>query len=170
MTVRIARIALVLISFLVAAGPARAHEKCHPARVVHDLLDSFKYRNIDLSLQYLDPNVVYINLGLAKVVGKDATRAFLGPLVSLFSGINLVEPSETEIIHQGNVVIAKRNEHYTVSPASPIGNRGTTFDLPVLGRFVVENCLVVSWVDYFSLEIFNAGSGFNLPADLTAIP
>ena len=161
---------LAVVTHDAHAGNVDQNDPCSPPVVVHNLLSLISDGDLDGAMELLDVDVTYVNVGLAKVESRAEASAFLSPLVSLFSSINLVDPATFSVMHNGKKVNVERVEHYTVSPYAPFGNPGNRFDLHVSGNFTVENCQVTRWVDYFSLEEFNTGSGFDLPADLTAVP
>jgi limonene-1,2-epoxide hydrolase len=164
--------ALVLVSH---SGTARAdhvdgdeNNACSPHAVVYGVLSRISNNDLPGAVSLLDPNVEYVNVGLARVTSAGGAQAFLSPLVSLFSAINLVDPATLVIMHEGPLVNVERIEHYTVSPASGLPTAGTTFDLHVSGNFTVKHCKVTRWVDYFDRDEFNRGSGLGLPANPTA--
>jgi hypothetical protein len=52
-----------------------------------------------------------------------------------------------------------------VSLQSPIGNLGVSFDLPVMGRYVVRDCLISEWGDYWDTSMFTRASGIPMPQE-----
>jgi limonene-1,2-epoxide hydrolase len=138
------------------------------ARVVLELLNALESLNADEIVSHLDTNVLYQNTGIFDLVGKDAVKAFLGPLTGLLTSLSI---DLRNLIARRNTVVVERIENYVTSGV-PIGIPGGTVALHLSSWFHVENGLVTRWSDYWDTRVFVAQTGIPLPppTDSAAIP
>jgi limonene-1,2-epoxide hydrolase len=150
---------LLLIIALALPASARAQTApppCSPASVVRAFLASFSTLDASVVGSFLDDNLIYTNTGLPTILGKQAAQGFVAQFLPLFSYAFFEELS---LMSNGHEVLMRRVEHYTVSMQSPFGNLGVSFDLPVMGRYVVEGCLITEWGDYWDTSTLIKASG-----------
>ncbi len=135
-------------------------------QIVLDFLSTFTSPlDVDLLLSYLSDDIVKQNTGMAPIVGKDALRAYLTPVASLFSSQTSQRGfrSETlDILAHGHLVAAERLEFYTLSPSSPIGTPGASATLKTASFFEVHGGLITRWTEHFDSRVFTEGLGFSL--------
>jgi limonene-1,2-epoxide hydrolase len=153
-----ARIPLLIIALSLPSSPASAQvpPPCSPSAVVRSFLASFSTLDAAVVTSFLDDNVIYTNTGLPTILGRQATYGFVAQFLPLFSYAQFEEQS---LMSQGHEVLMRRVEHYTISLQAPIGYVGVSFDLPVMGRYVVNNCLITEWGDYWNTAQFTSLSG-----------
>jgi limonene-1,2-epoxide hydrolase len=159
---KVALIGSMALALQGVATSARAGEGdcCDPERVVLDFLASFATRDPQTVSSYLADDVYYTNTGLPTINGEATAETFISELLPLFSHVYFEELS---VMSRSNEVLLRRVEHYTVSPQAPIGYPGVSFDLPVMGHYVVENCMITQWNDYWDTASFTRASGIPLP-------
>jgi limonene-1,2-epoxide hydrolase len=152
------RILLLIIALLLPSSSARAQAPppCSPASVVRAFLASFSTLDATVVTSFLDDNVIYTNTGLPTILGRQQTQGFVAQFLPLFS---YAQFEELSLMSQGHEVLMRRVEHYTISLQAPIGYVGLSFDLPVMGRYVVNNCLITEWGDYWNTAQFTSLSG-----------
>jgi limonene-1,2-epoxide hydrolase len=151
------RIPLLIIALSLPSSPAGAQEtSCSPTGVVRSFLASFSTLDAAVVSSFLDDHLIYTNTGLPTILGKQATQGFVAQFLPLFS---YAQFEELSMMSQGHEVLMRRVEHYIVSLQSPIGYVGVSFDLPVMGRYVVNNCLITEWGDYWNTAQFTSLSG-----------
>jgi limonene-1,2-epoxide hydrolase len=149
------KIALLIVMLALPISTARA-QSCNPAGVVRAFLASFSTLDANVVCSFLDDNLIYTNTGLPTILGKQGTQAFVAQFLPLFS---YAQFEELSLMSNDHEVLMRRVEHYTVNLQSPIGNLGVSFDLPVMGRYVVNNCRITEWSDYWDTSMFTRASG-----------
>jgi limonene-1,2-epoxide hydrolase len=153
------KILLLTLALLLPASAARA-QPCSAAGVVRAFLASFSTLDATVVASFLDDNLIYTNTGMPMINGKQAAQGFMAQFLPLFSYAFFEELSFMSNDHE---VLMRRVEHYIVSLQSPIGKVGVSFDLPVMGRYVVNNCLITEWGDYWDTSMFTRLSGIPMP-------
>jgi limonene-1,2-epoxide hydrolase len=128
------------------SGPAT------PERVVVTFAQAWDRLDMDAIVELLSPDVVYHNMPLAPLRGRDAVEAYLrsvGPIDSCSWRLLALATS-------GRKVLTERVDELVV--------RGKRIVLPVMGIFEVADGLIREWRDYFDLASYRA----QWPADLAA--
>ncbi len=112
------------------------------ADLVTRLCQSLLAADMAATCRYLASDVHYHNMPWAPVVGHDAVRKVLDPLVH---GPNcaLREMRIEHTLADGDIVMNARLEIWE--------RQGIRVELPVAGLFVVRDGLVARWIDYWDL-------------------
>ncbi len=100
---------------------------------------------IEDALAILSDDVLYDNVPLPKITGRDNVRKFHQDF-----GVGTafrVDWTVTNIAASGNVVLNERIDVFT-------HESGGTITLPVMGTVTVENGAITIWRDYFDLGDF----------------
>lgn len=108
---------------------------------VHAFLVAAAKRDYDTALPMLAEDVVYQNMPLPAVTGRDAVRDTLEALLAMGSD------SEWKVLHEvadGDVVMNERVDRFLLGD--------TWAELPVMGIFVFRDGLIAEWRDYFDLQ------------------
>jgi limonene-1,2-epoxide hydrolase len=95
----------------------------------------------DRALPMLTEDVVYQNMMLPAVTGRDAVRDTAEGLLSLCSESEWITHKQVEA---DGLVMNERTDRFLVN--------GTWIDLPVAGVFEVRDGLIAAWRDYFDLQ------------------
>ena len=100
---------------------------------------------IEKALAMLSDDVLYDNVPLPDIVGRESVRKFHADfgIGSAFK----VDWQVTEIAASGNVVLNERIDIFT-------HESGGQITLPVMGTVTVENGEITVWRDYFDLGSF----------------
>jgi limonene-1,2-epoxide hydrolase len=151
--------ALMALAMALPASAARAQD-CSAEHVVMAFADSFSTLDPQVVSSFLADDLVYTNTGLPTILGKAPTEGFIALLLPLFS---YAQFEVLSLMSRDHEVLMRRVEHYTVSLQSPIGSLGVSFDLPVMGHYVVRDCLITEWDDYWDTSTFVRRSGIPLP-------
>ncbi len=104
--------------------------------------------DIDAACDMLAENVVYHNIPMEPVVGREAARGFLKAMPNL-------ENIEWEVFHtaeNGDTVLNEREDRFFMTDGSKIAVR-------VMGVFKIANDEIVEWRDYFDMAEFAAQQG-----------
>ncbi|MGE3773070.1 MAG: limonene-1,2-epoxide hydrolase family protein [Gammaproteobacteria bacterium] len=112
------------------------------AELVTRFCQSLLAADMAASCRYLAPDVYYHNMPWDPVVGHDAVRKVLDPLVH---GANcaLRRMQVEHTLADGDIVMNARLETWE--------RQGVRVELPVAGLFVVRDGLVRRWIDYWDL-------------------
>jgi limonene-1,2-epoxide hydrolase len=120
---------------------------------VRSFIAAIEARDLDAAGALLAQDVVYHNVPIDPIHGRDATIAMLGMFSAPCTAIEWVVVRELE---QGNVVINERVDRF--------GYPNGWLDLPVMGVWEVgDDGLITLWRDYFDM-----GTYMNRLAELTA--
>ena len=115
---------------------------------VSAFIDAFNRMDIDAACDMLAENVVYHNIPMEPVVGREAARGFLKAMPNL-------ENIEWEVFHtaeNGDTVLNEREDRFFMTDGSKIAVR-------VMGVFKIANDEIVEWRDYFDMAEFAAQQG-----------
>jgi limonene-1,2-epoxide hydrolase len=157
---RSSRTLFLIATLMLSTGAASAQEAngypCSPAGVVRAFLASFSTRDASVVASFLADDLVYNNTGLPTILGKASAEAFMAQFLPLFSYAQFEEQS---LMADGHEILMRRVEHYTISLQAPIGYLGVSFDLPVMGRYIVRDCKISEWSDYWNTGQFTSLSG-----------
>jgi limonene-1,2-epoxide hydrolase len=158
------RFATLAAALALSTTTARAQEipddPCSAEGVVRNFAAAFSTLDAQAVASYLADDLVYTNTGMPTILGKPTAQAFMAQFLPLFSYASFEVLS---LMSRGHEVLMRRVEHYTVSLQSPIGKVGASFDLPVMGRYVVRDCLIAEWGDYWDTSMFTRASGIPMP-------
>lgn len=120
---------------------------------VRSFIAAIEARDLDAAGALLAEDVVYHNVPIDPIHGRDATISMLGMFSAPCTGIEWVIVREME---QGNVVVNERVDRF--------GYPNGWLDLPVMGVWEVgDDGLITLWRDYFDM-----GTYMNRLAELTA--
>ena len=125
-----------------ATARARAAVERTPLDTVHAFLAAWNANDMDAVLACLHEDVLYHNVPMEPVHGREAVRAYLARI----GGFDWVDWKLRAIAVNGNVVLTERSDDF--------GLRGRTIRLPVMGTFEVEGGLIRAWRDYFDLAMY----------------
>lgn len=106
---------------------------------------------IEDALAMLSDDVLYDNVPLPNIIGRDNVRKFHEDF-----GVGTtfrVDWAVTNIAASGNLVLNERIDVFT-------HESGATITLPVMGTITVENGEITVWRDYFDLADFERQASF----------
>jgi limonene-1,2-epoxide hydrolase len=112
-----------------------------PLETVNKFLGAAAKRDYDTALPLLTEDVVYQNMPIAAVKGRDEVKGQLEALLAMGGD------SEWKVLHEvadGNVVMNERIDRFMIG--------GKWAELPVMGVFVFRDGLIAEWRDYFDLQ------------------
>ncbi len=101
---------------------------------------AFNRMDIDAACDMLADNVVYHNIPMEPLHGREAARAFLKGMPNLAS----IEWEVFNTAENGNTVLNEREDRFFMDGGGKMAVR-------VMGVFKVENDEIVEWRDYFDL-------------------
>ena len=113
-----------------------------PTAIVESFIAAWNANDLEQILAHLHPQVVYHNLPLAPIHGRDAVRAYLADKVPF----EWVDWKLLAIAAVGNKVLTERSDDFGVG--------GVTVRLPLMGIFEIEDGLIAAWRDYFDLAMY----------------
>lgn len=116
-----------------------------PAAIARTFFDHWSANRIDAALAMLAADVLYDNVPLPDIVGREGVRRFHADF-----GIGTAFTVDWQVTHlaaAGNVVLNERVDIFR-------HRDGGTITLPVMGTLTVENGLITVWRDYFDLADF----------------
>jgi len=112
---------------------------------VSAFIDAFNRMDIDGACDMLAEDVVYHNIPMEPVHGRETARAFL-------KGMPNLERIEWEVFNtaeNGDTVLNEREDRFFMSGGGKLAVR-------VMGVFKVANNQIVEWRDYFDLAEFQS--------------
>ena len=112
-----------------------------PLETVNKFMAAAAKRDYDTALPLLTEDVVYQNMPIAAVKGRDEVKGQLEALLAMGGD------SEWKVLHEvadGNVVMNERVDRFMIA--------GKWAELPVMGVFVFRYGLIAEWRDYFDLQ------------------
>ena len=110
-----------------------------PLAIVTDFCSAWERRSLEDVLSYLAPDVVYQNVPIPAMHGKDKTAAFLAPIIKNTIKIDF-ELLNVAVSRQGDEVLTERMDRLHFA--------GGTVDIPVMGIFVIRDGKIAQWRDY----------------------
>ena len=116
-----------------------------PIAIATTFFDYWTANRIEDALAMLSDDVLYDNVPLPNITGRDNVRKFHQDF-----GVGTafkVDWTVTHIAASGNVVLNERIDIFT-------HESGATVTLPVMGTVTVENGVITVWRDYFDLAEF----------------
>lgn len=108
---------------------------------VNAFLAAASARDYDTALPMLTEDVVYQNMPIPAVTGRDAVKEQLEALMAMGAG---AEWKVLREVAEGDVVMNERVDRFEIG--------GKWADLPVMGVFVLRDGLIAEWRDYFDLQ------------------
>ena len=108
-------------------------------------IDAFNRMDIDAAVDMLAESVVYHNIPMEPVNGREAARAFLKAM----PGLTGIEWEVFNTAENGDTVLNEREDRFFMEGDKKIAVR-------VMGVFKVHNDEIVEWRDYFDLAEFQA--------------
>lgn len=112
-----------------------------PLETVNAFMAAAAKRDYDTALPLLADDVVYQNMPIAAVTGREAVKEQLEALLAMGTD------SEWKVLREladGDVVMNERVDSFAID--------GKRADLPVMGVFVLRDGLIAEWRDYFDLQ------------------
>lgn len=110
--------------------------------IVVAFVDAWNRMDWDAVVAFLDDDVVYHNIPMDPITGKEAARA----------AITAMQPEAVNwrilsIAENGDKVLTERVDDFVLP-----GNR--PLSVPVMGTFEIRNGRITAWRDYFDLATF----------------
>lgn len=114
------------------------------SKVVLDFIDAWNRMDWDAVVAALAEDVVYHNIPMEKIEGREAAAAFITGMqpVSVFWEM-------ISIAENGNKVLTERVDNFDLPD-------GKKISLPVMGTFEIEDGQIKAWRDYFDLATFTS--------------
>lgn len=108
---------------------------------------------IDAACDMLAPDVVYHNIPMEPIHGREAARAFLKAMPNL----QRIEWEVVNSAESGDTVLNERVDRFFVAGGSG-GAETTELAVRVMGVFKILDDEIVEWRDYFDLQEFQSQS------------
>lgn len=115
-----------------------------PTEVVEHFIDAWNRMDWDAVVDALSDDVIYHNIPMEKIQGKEAAAAFITGMQP-----EGVAWTTFAIAENGNKVLTERLDCFDM----PGGKR---LEIPVMGTFEIEDGKIKAWRDYFDLATFTA--------------
>jgi limonene-1,2-epoxide hydrolase len=116
-----------------------------PGEIVSAFIGRVEDGDLDGALELLADDVVYDNVPMAPIHGRDGVRAALGPFLAAATEVVWTVFRQTET---GPIVMNERNDRFVLPDK--------TIDIAVAGVFEVHGGVITLWRDYFDLGTFQA--------------
>ena len=114
-----------------------------PDQTVTAFIEALERLDLEAGLELLSENVVYDNVPIGAVEGRDAVRSTLGG----FMGATEVDWPVARQTATGNVVMNERLDRFKLESG--------WLEIPVVGVFEIDDDGLISlWRDYFDLGTF----------------
>jgi limonene-1,2-epoxide hydrolase len=115
--------------------------------VVNEFIGAIERRDLDAAVALMTDDVVYDNVPMAAITGRDQVRAILGPFVEGASAVEFVVFRQAE---SAGLVMNERLDRFEIG--------GKWLEIPVAGVFEVADGKIALWRDYFDLATFTGQS------------
>lgn len=112
--------------------------------VVEEFIDAWNRMDFDAIIGALDRDVLYHNIPLKPLQGREAVRDYLQEAWRFES----VDWQTINIAVAGNIVLTERIDNFVIN--------GTHVSLPVMGTFEIVDNRIAAWRDYFDLASYKA--------------
>jgi limonene-1,2-epoxide hydrolase len=112
-----------------------------PIDIVRDFCAIWAKGDYDAVMDFFTDDIVYHNIPVDPMVGKDAVR---GMMAMFTTGVERIEFRVDNIAATGNVVLTERVDFFFLPDK--------TIELPVMGTFEVRDGKIAKWRDYFDLQ------------------
>jgi limonene-1,2-epoxide hydrolase len=121
----------------VAAGPS------DPDVAVRAFISALENKDVEAALTFVTEDVVYDNVPIGSVTGRDAVRTVLSRAIGEAQAVKWVIRRQ---VGAGDVVMNERLDRFLVD--------GTWIEVPVAGLFVLRGGRIALWRDYFDLDTY----------------
>ena len=115
-----------------------------PTETVENFIAAWNRMDWDAVVNALSEDVVYHNIPMEKIVGRDNAAKFITGMQPV--GVHWETLS---IAESGNKVLTERLDNFDLPGGKRLG-------VPVMGTFEVENGYITAWRDYFDLATFTS--------------
>lgn len=112
--------------------------------IVRALIAAWERRSVDDFLALTTPDVRYLNVGMAEMVGHDQIRAAIGPFIAGASEVKWTVHHIAET--PAGTVLTERTDVFQMGPR--------TVSIPVMGVFEFDGDKISAWRDYFDVPAF----------------
>ena len=113
-------------------------------QIVLDFIDAWNRMDWDMVVGALAEDVVYHNIPMEKIQGRDAAAGFITGMQP-----EAVDWEMISIAENGNKVLTERVDNFDMPG-------GKKLSLPVMGTFEIEDGRIKAWRDYFDLATFTS--------------
>lgn len=110
-----------------------------PQEIVEKFIDDWNQMNWTEVMDALSDDVVYHNIPMERLEGKEAARAFIMGMEP-----KGVDWQTLSIAANGNKVLTERIDAFDMG-------EGKTMTIPVMGTFEITDGKISAWRDYFDL-------------------
>lgn len=124
------------------AAQADRPKAASPTEVVRSFIAAWNANDLERVLAHLHPDVVYHNVPVAPIRGREAVRSYLFGK----GGFDWVDWKLLAIAEAGNKVLTERLDEFGIG--------GRDVSLPLMGIFEIENGLIRAWRDYFDMPMY----------------
>lgn len=114
------------------------------SEIVTAFVEAWNRMDWDAVVDMLSDDVVYHNIPMAPIEGKEAARAFIVGMQP-----EAVDWQILAIAENGDKVLTERVDNFDMAG-------GKKISLPVMGTFEIENGKISAWRDYFDLPTFTS--------------
>jgi len=111
----------------------------------HAFVEHWNRRDIEAILAALAPDVVYQNVPLPELAGRDAVRAFITPNLTRVTQMHWVVHN-VAVTADGNTVLTERTDSFHFD--------GGVVHVPVMGVFEFRDGQIAAWRDYADIGDF----------------
>jgi limonene-1,2-epoxide hydrolase len=112
-----------------------------PIDIVRDFCATWAKGDYEAVMEFFTDDIVYHNIPVDPMVGKDAVRGMMGMFTT---GVERIEFRVDNIAVDGDVVLTERVDFFFLPDK--------TIELPVMGTFEVRDGKIAKWRDYFDLQ------------------
>ncbi len=112
--------------------------------IIESFVETWNRMDFEAIIDALDENVVYHNIPMQALHGRDAVRTYLQGAWRFES----VDWRLENIAADGAVVLTERVDNFVIN--------GREVSLPVMGTFEIRNGKIAAWRDYFDLASYRA--------------
>jgi limonene-1,2-epoxide hydrolase len=113
-----------------------------PGAVVRSFIAAWNANDLDRIVAHLHPDVVYHNVPVEPICGREAVRSYLAGK----GGFEWVDWKLLALAESGNKVLTERVDDF--------GLGGRDISLPLMGIFEIDSGLIRAWRDYFDLGMY----------------
>ena len=114
-------------------------------QIVTAFIRALEVKDYDTAASYLAEGVVYDNVPMPTVVGREATIEGLKPFLASATAVQWVVHRQLADDHQ---VVNERVDRFEIG--------GRWLEIPVAGIFEVSDGQITLWRDYFDLGMFTS--------------
>lgn len=115
-----------------------------PEAIVESFVAAWNRMDFEAIIEMLDQDVLYHNIPMKPLHGRDAVRAYLHDAWRF----ETVDWKIVNIASNGNVVLTERVDDMVIN--------GHQISLPIMGAFEVADHKIKAWRDYFDLAGYRA--------------